>query len=391
MNISHMKKRILSLAVAMPWVWAQAAHAVMPSGLATVPAGQTLLLTGQAVEPAVYRSMTGYVNGVGQVPAGFSFYLILDGDVLRTRRDLATIQSFMSRYPGTIVHLALGIGPGIAWNGRHSALLLAGRYDAELKSISQWLRSVDHPVFLRPLYEFDRWCNTYGTGTTYQRAYRYMADRLRPVANNNVALVWHSAGPGVRLGGACPLSTFYPGDKYVDYFATSYFTKGPSDTAFHKELDELLTEARAFGKPLMIGEATASVVGSASGQPSLDWLNNFFDIVEKHDIRAVHYIAAEWSKEGNAWPLISALNGGLFPPETRVHAEPRFLATWKQRTALPRYVNASGAPGLLGYQSHPEPLPWAAKPEAERQKTWWPFCPLGTVPGTGGWCLRPVF
>lgn len=132
----------------------------VPDALEVIPPGKSLMFIGQAVEPAVVRSMEDYVTGMNRVPAGFTFYLILSGDVERTRVELQTMRAFMDRYPGTALQLALGYGSELTGNLKESMLLLAGRFDPELQSVADWLKSLEHPVLLRPLYEFDRACGT---------------------------------------------------------------------------------------------------------------------------------------------------------------------------------------------------------------------------------------
>lgn len=392
-----------------------------------VPPGKTLLFVGQATEPAVIRSMEDYVEHVGRVPAGFMFYLILSGDPERTQQELVTMQALLDRHPGTALQLALGYGPELTGNAKESLLLLGGRFDPELQVVADWLRSFDRPVLLRPLYEFDRACTTYGPAELYKPAYRYIVDRFRAAGVRNVSYVWQSAGPGFRgdesgydallgtlssyTGAAadpliaqsqgtaatdlCPIAGFYPGDGYVDYFAMSYWDAGSfngpvtpeAQAAYQNEARRILDEARRLGLPLMIAESTPAFIGTTSGTASLDWMRRYFDLIEEYDIRVVSYIATEWLDEGGVWG--APLFNGFFPPDARVHADPAVLAYWRQRTAHPRYVQESDADiaRLLAFDGPSAPLPWSATAEPSRPSMRWPDCPPPLLPGTGGWCL----
>jgi len=398
-------------------------------GLAPVPAGHTLLFVGQATEPAVVRSMDDYVQHMDRVPAGFMFYLILSGDPQRTRDELATMQALLERHPGTALQLALGYGAQLTGNSAESLQLLAGAYDAELQSVAEWLQSLDRAVFLRPLYEFDRACATYGPPALYKPAYRYLVDRLRAAgAGRNVSWVWHSAGPGYRLDDAgfyailgslsqrlgqapdpliaagepaapltdlCPIADFFPGEDYVDYFAISYWGEGSflgpgtadAKARYQRAVRQLLDEGRALGLPLMIAESTPVYLGTTSGPASVDWVNQYFDLAEEYDIRVLSYIATEWFDEGGNWG--SPAFNGFFPPDARLHADPAVKAAWLQRSATPRYHQRSDTDinALLGYAPAPQALPWTATPEAPRPRMRWPECPPPLLPGTGGWCL----
>lgn len=402
------------------------------AGLALVPTGHTLLFVGQAVEPAVRGSMEEYVRHMGEVPAGFMFYLILSGDRQRTRRELATMQVLLERHPGTAVQLGLGLGAQLTGNVAESLHLLAGAYDVELTSLAQWLRSLDRAVFLRPLYEFDRACATYGEPELFKRAYRYIVDRLRADgADRNISWVWHSAGPGYRLDDAgfyaiagslsrrldgradplieagepedevadlCPVADFYPGEGYVDYFAISYWGEGSfvgpgtadARRRYERAVRRLLRQGRALGLPLMIAESTPAYIGTTSGRRSVDWMNRYFDLVEEYDIRVVSYIAAPWSAEGGNWG--SPAFNGFFPDDARLHVARRVKATWYRRTGAPRYHQRSDTDinALLRHRPTPKKLPWSARPEAPRERLRWPECPPPSMPGTGGWCLPPL-
>ncbi len=404
----------------------------MRKRLSLVPRGRTLVMTGQAVEPAVIGSMEQYVEHMGEVPAGFMFYLILSGDRARTRRELATMQALLERYPGTALQLGLGYGGQLSGNSAESLALLAGRYDAELQSLAEWLQSLDRAVFLRPLYEFDRACATYGEPQLFQRAYRYIVDHLREAgAGHNVSWVWHSAGPGYRLDRAgfyaimgsvsqslgqaldpilteaegpgpdvdfCPVADFYPGDGYVDYFAISYWGQGSflgpgtrdAKVRYERAVRRLLDEGRELGLPLMIGESTPAYIGTTSGRASVAWMKRFFTLIEEYDIRVVSYIAAEWAAEGGNWGS-PALNG-FFPPDARLHVNRAVKAVWRQRTRNRRYRQRSDTNinALLRYKPDPKKLPWKARPEPTRERLRWPDCPPPLVPGTGGWCLPLV-
>nr|MBV6630147.1 hypothetical protein [Oceanococcus sp. HetDA_MAG_MS8] len=392
----------------------------------TNPEGKTLIMIGQAVEPAVIRSMEDYVDGIEEVPAGFSFYLILSGDLQRTRDELATMQEFMGRYPDAALHLAVGYGPEALGNVKESLFLLAGGFDPELNALAEWLSSLNRPVLLRPLYEFDRACATYGTPDVYKPAYRYIVDSMRNAGVTNTRYVWHSTGPGVpldkgsltlalasvssSLGGIlqplieleeglfttnlCPISNFYPGDGYVDFFAISYWGHslfGEGDEyalgIYEREARSMLDEARRLGLELMIAEATPAYTGTNSGEDSLRWMHNFFDLIEEYDIRIAAYIANEWVDEGGNWG--SPMFGGFFPADARIHAHEDIRQFWLQRTAKERYrvPSAEEQAAILGVELQPTALPWEGQPEPFRDTLRWPNCPPPLLPGTGGWCL----
>lgn len=393
--------------------------------------GKTMLFIGQATEPAVIRSMEDYVDNMGQVPAGFMFYLILSGDVQRTRDELATMQAFMDRYPGTALQLAMGYGPELTGNSKESLYLLAGGFDPELEAVAQWLKSLDRSVLFRPLYEFDRGCATYGPPEVYKPAFRYIVDSLRNAGVTNTRYVWQSAGPGYaldnggmnalvgglsqELGGAldplvstlydssfdadlCPIRNFYPGDGYVDFFAVSYWGDGgvfgqgseASRAVYQRETRRMFDDALRLDLDLMIAESTPAFIGTTSGQVSRQWMHDYFDLIEEYDIRVVSFIATEWFDEGGNWG--SPAFAGFFPPDARIHADDEVARIWQQRTSTSRYINEGDADlaALLNVEIDPQPLPWTGTVEPPRPAMRWPNCPPPLLPGTGGWCLPVI-
>ncbi|MEQ9546890.1 MAG: hypothetical protein RIK85_12870 [Marinobacter sp.] len=399
-----------------------------------VPAGRTLVVLGQAVEPPVTASMSDYTEHLGVTPAGFMFYLIMSGDLERTRSELATIATFMDRYPGTVLQLGLGYGPELTQNIKESGLLLAGFFDAELDAIGEWLKSRDHAIFLRTLYEFDRIGGTYGPPELYKPAYRYIVDNLRGKDLTNTAYVWHSAGPFVRTfdesgiyGGLSvtqldlltqtygispvydltPIADYYPGEGYVDYFAISYWGDGNGYTGrspesyrdlYEQETRRLLREARELGLELMIGESTPWYIGTFSGEDSVEWFDGYFRLIEEFDIRMTSLIVAEWGAEGGNW----GNTNGAFPADARIHPYPEVAERWLRGISPSRYVSLrdvcpqAQANGncdvrrmntLLGIAPQTERLTWSAPIEPMRTQLRWPNCPPPLLPGTGGWCL----
>lgn len=397
-----------------------------PVGLAEIPPGRTLWVIGQATEPNVTRSMSDYTTAMGR-PGGYSFYLILSGDEARTKRELATMGAFLSRYPGTALLLAVGYGGNLTGNVRESQLLLKGRFDPELDALAAWLKSLDRAAFVRPLYEFDRIGMTYGGPELFKSAYRYFVDRVRGKGADNTAWIWHSAGPVWRLVDSAakyaiassvlrspaladwyvkryfkhdvrdrvPLRHFYPGKGYADYFAISYWEGSPGlgdlTPAGHKvyqaETRRLFRDAQDLGLPLAIAESNPAYIGTFSGPKSEIWLDRYFDLIEEFDIRLASYIAAEFFEEGGVWG--SPIFNGFWPRDCRIHAYPEIMRLFKHRMSAPRYIyeERESVNDALGFT--PSSVPWKeyALPLPERLRLRWPHCSPPEYPGMGGWCL----
>ena len=404
-------------------------HTPTPDGfmpLPRIPPQRTLMVIGQATEPSVTRSMSDYTKAMG-LPGGYSFYLILSGNIGRIKRELATIKVFLDSYPGTALFLAVGYGSGLTGNIRESLLLLEGRFDPEIDYLCRWLKSLNRAVFLRPLYEFDRLGMTYGGPELFGSAFRYFVDRIRSHSPNNVAFVWHSTGPMWRLvdsstkygiiatigksgkltdwyvkkyfvrkvRDSVAISDFYPGDGYADYFAISYWDGmmglGPLSPMGHSvymaETRRLFREATSLGLPLIIAESNPAYIGTISGEKSAQWINTWFDLIEEFDIRLASYIAAEFFKEGGVWG--SRLFNGFWPQDCRIHADEKIRRLFATRLSSPRYIVQSreSVNEALVFAPSPVPLKDKTPPEPERDRLQWPNCKEGEYPGMGGWCL----
>jgi beta-mannanase len=90
--------------------------------------------------------------------------------------------------------------------------------------------------------------HTYKEGR-YQAAYKHIVDRLRETGATNFATVWQAAALGSGTYLDRPVEAWHPGDEYMDWVGTSYFS------SVEPIQDKLLDFARAHGKPVMIAEA----------------------------------------------------------------------------------------------------------------------------------------
>mgnify|MGYP001820965013 FL=1 len=183
-----------------------------------------------------------------------------------TGAGLANVWKTAIDFPG-----GLAIGLELVENQHPGALaqLIAGEYDGHIEHLARFMKLIDETVWLRVGYEFDgMWNQGYGNPGQYKQAYIHVVDKLREAGVENVEFVWQASTSPVddmiekRFEG---ISTWYPGDAYVDWVGTSWFLtidESPAvDTdykpASQRELtDQVLEFARLRGKPVMIAEAS---------------------------------------------------------------------------------------------------------------------------------------
>jgi hypothetical protein len=147
-------------------------------------------------------------------------------------------------------------------------------------------------------------------------------------------------------GDVQPISDYYPGRSYVDLFAISFWddaygfgrSSEHARALYRERTQELLDQAKAMGLPLMIGESTPAYIGFDSHADSLTWLERYFDLIERNDIRALSLIVPDWPNiDGGRWGQ-PYWNG--YWPDARVHHFADARAAWLAKLDDPRYVEA---------------------------------------------------
>lgn len=354
-----------------------------------VPRGKTLVIVGQEELPP----MEDYVQRMGREPGGFMHYVSIANSTSFLRQRLDSIGEFTEAHPGTVVQLGVDM-TSVFWSTLYGQPHLPGAidvargtYDAQIKQLAVWLKRINVPVYLRIGYEFDLLGGQWGSPSEYRRAYRRIVDRLRASGVDNVAYVWHSAGPffrafdysgaagllgtldptdggldpviggsvaGLNLLGALqgnegdliPIKRFYPGRDYVDYFGLSWWddaccfgrSSAQSRAIYRRRARELIEEARDMGLPTMFSETIPAYIGMSSGESSVRWLQRYFHLIERYDIRATALIVENMPAEVAAWR--NPIWGGFWA-DGRVHAYRDTRQVWRREIRKPRYLSAS--------------------------------------------------
>jgi hypothetical protein len=352
--------------------------------------GHTLVVIGQ--EPVTDE---GYVRDMGgRAPAGLMDYVHLEYSPAVFATSLKVIQAEMDKYPGSAVQLGVTMGNSTFWSTvggdpqPPGALeVLSGTYDANISTLAAWLKQLNHVTYLRIGYEFDLLGGQWGTPDEYAAAYRYIVDHLRRAGVTNALYVWHSAGAYFRAldysglvgligsadrtpnhsldpllpllaktlktggdlagngGDLQPISDYYPGPGYVDLFAISYWddvyglgpTSDKNRALYRQREQEILDQAKAMGLPLMVAESTPAYIGFNHGAKSLQWLQRYFGLIERNDIRVASLIVADWRHIDNGFWGQAYWNG--FWPDAQVAHYADTRAYWIRKLSQPRYAN----------------------------------------------------
>ena len=164
----------------------------------------------------------------------------------------------------------LAIGLYIAENGMPDGLrkIAAGGFDAEILHLAAFMKTVPGRVFLRIGYEFDGTWNVGQDNTElYIRAYRRIVDVLRADGVTNGVYVWQASASildDLIEQKQEDITTWYPGDDYVDWMGLSWFSlpdAAPTVPVSYQPsppidlVNEVADFARQRGKPVLIAES----------------------------------------------------------------------------------------------------------------------------------------
>ena len=260
-----------------------------------------------------------------------------------------------------------------------------------LDEFIDYLKATGRTIYLRIGYEFDGPWNCY-TPETYVAAFRAIKRRLVEKDAHNVLTVWQSASYLLSISdprmsethtaaNEGHLERWYPGDKYVDLLAISFFSgENYKDYIWDttclqltnavvgktpRELqDQMLDFARVRGKKVMIAEAAPQGFDLEQGtaqcpfgyQPQTQttvsseeiwniWYGDFFDYIYKNRdvIEAVSYINTEW-KSQPLWTCDTNQCPSGYWGDTRIQADPYILAKFKHELTAPHFVMGAKTP-----------------------------------------------
>lgn len=191
--------------------------------------------------------------------------------------------------------------------------VVAGKYDAAIRTICTDIHSFGRPVFVRWGQEMENVTGRYPwatpNGPAYVAAYRHFVDQCRLTASG-VFYVWSPTGDN-------GLDKYWPGQTYVDYVGISVFGFPDYDLrnygkvlSFAQVFGAKYDSVREYAKPLMVAEM--GVTGSAKYQKA--WLEDglraaraypelrtlvYFNSVDSPQAWGSDYPVPDWSIDPN--------------------------------------------------------------------------------------------
>jgi mannan endo-1,4-beta-mannosidase len=209
--------------------------------------------------------------------------------------------------------------------------IIAGDFDAYVRSWAEGIRSLGYPVGIRFAHEMNGswypWCESVNSNRRgeYVTAFRHVHDIFTAAGADNVIWIW---SPNVTYQGARPLRRLYPGDKYVDWVGVSGYY-GTAGMTGYRSFDDIfgLTLRQLHGftrRPIVITETAAT---NESGQQER-WIRQMFQQLPKHrDV--IGFIWFEVDKEVD-WRITTV------PQSAKAFAQgaagKRYAVTWTRNT-----------------------------------------------------------
>ena len=147
------------------------------------------------------------------------------------------------------------------------AQIAAGNYDRYLLSYADSVRSYGRPVVIGFGQEMNGtwypWGYNHVSPATFVVAWRHLVDLFRGQGADNVTWLWTINANRPADSSVPPLSSWWPGSKYVTWVGLDGFYYRPSDT-FRSVFGQTIQQVRTFThEPVLLSE---TAVGPAAGQ-----------------------------------------------------------------------------------------------------------------------------
>ncbi len=158
----------------------------------------------------------------------------------------------------------------------HFAKILNGSWDAYLDSFAQSAARNGGDIVIAPFEEVNgSWTHwngvseTYGTKEEYIETFRYLRDKFKNAPN--VRFAWVINQVSVPDTSENAISTYYPGDAYVDLIGINAFNFGTPWLSFDTLIGRAVSEVLPYHKPIYI-----TSTASAPGEEKATWIQNMF-------------------------------------------------------------------------------------------------------------------
>jgi Glycosyl hydrolase family 26 len=201
--------------------------------------------------PGTYRAVGQFAGAVGRAPNLVGYYS-------------GWREPFMTSFAVTVhAHGAVTIVQ-IDPTDASIAKIAAGGYDGYLRSYADSVRRLGQPVVIGFGHEMNAPWYSWGYGHTapavFVAAWRHVVTLFRARGTDNVTWLWTLQADEPGTG---PITSWWPGSKYVTWVGIDGYYYRPSDT-FSSVFGKTITQVRILtGKPVLLSETAA---GPEAGQ-----------------------------------------------------------------------------------------------------------------------------
>jgi hypothetical protein len=158
----------------------------------------------------------------------------------------------------------------------HFSEITNGAWDAYIEEFAAAAARTDGTIIIAPFEEVNgNWVywngveGTYGTQKEYKEAFQYLREKFRGVPN--VSFAWVINQVSVPNTSENAISTYYPGDAYVDLIGINAFNFGTPWLSFDTLVTSAIAQTLPYRKPIYI-TSTASTEDARKAR----WIQEMF-------------------------------------------------------------------------------------------------------------------
>ena len=260
---------------------------------------------GSTEDSVTFGRLKAFKNLTGQVPAWVYFSNNWFGGIKFPKKEVETIKNF-----GSIPFIRLMPRSSFSENLLDPDYSLKkiddGKFDKEIIAWALDAKDYGEPMMIEFGTEMNgNWfswsgINNGSSSELFKKAYIHIIEIFRNQNINNITWVFHVNYDSEPNEAWNSMSTYYPGDEYIDWIGMSiYGAQTPKDEWIN--LPDIFDEAYnrlsavSTNKPLAIFE-----FGVVENKLKPDWIKTFFDIIrdKKYSrIKGISYWHSRWENE----------------------------------------------------------------------------------------------
>ncbi|MHB8458162.1 MAG: glycoside hydrolase family 26 protein [Acidimicrobiales bacterium] len=226
----------------------------------------------------------------------------LEVSITRRLRIIHEYSRWLAPFPNALDRAVIRSGHVLllSWAGTNTRSIIAGRYDALIRTRARALKALRAPLLLEWRWEMNRpnLHQQVHSPADYIAAWRHIHRLFDQMGARNVGWVWCPAGSGSSVG---PAEAYYPGNRFVDWLCVDVYP-GFSYDSLPAMLRPFLIWAKDHPKPVMVGEF--GVPAGAQGEQGT-WLSQLLTAARRMpSVKAYVYFDAVGPRRGSPTDVV---------------------------------------------------------------------------------------